>query len=102
MLFGISREDDNWDVCVHKAVLALICTLVYRPIVNHEHPDHPIAVNSILANYVQSMGHSSFTTTYTTPSRNVNTCVTNQTFKVGLFGLFICNQKIVWIFYQTV
>ncbi|CAH8841961.1 unnamed protein product [Trichobilharzia szidati] len=51
MLFSIYREDDNWDVSVHKAVLAFICTLVYRPVVEHEHPDQPIAVTGLLSNF---------------------------------------------------
>ncbi|CAH8611913.1 unnamed protein product [Dicrocoelium dendriticum] len=49
MLFSISREDDGWDVGVHKSILAFVCTLVYRPIVEHEHPDNPIPVTRVLA-----------------------------------------------------
>ncbi|TNN08815.1 DDB1- and CUL4-associated factor 1 [Schistosoma japonicum] len=51
MLFSFSREDENWDVSVHKAILAFICTLVYRPVVEHEHPDQPIAVTGLLSNF---------------------------------------------------
>ncbi|CAH8518191.1 hypothetical protein MS3_00006654 [Schistosoma haematobium] len=54
MLFSISREDDNWDVSVHKAVLAFICTLVYRPVVEHEHPDQPISVTGLLSNFTSA------------------------------------------------
>ncbi|KAA3676334.1 uncharacterized protein DEA37_0009134 [Paragonimus westermani] len=49
MLFSISREDDGWDVAVHKSILAFVCTLVYRPIVEHEHPDNPIPATRVLA-----------------------------------------------------
>ncbi|KAG5451598.1 DDB1- and CUL4-associated factor 1 [Clonorchis sinensis] len=51
MLFSISREDDGWDVAVHKAVLAFVCTLVYRPIAEHEHPDNPIPATRVLVQF---------------------------------------------------
>ncbi|OON18521.1 LisH [Opisthorchis viverrini] len=47
----ISREDDGWDVAVHKAVLAFVCTLVYRPITEHEHPDNPIPATRVLVQF---------------------------------------------------
>uniref|UniRef100_A0A183B775 LisH domain-containing protein n=1 Tax=Echinostoma caproni TaxID=27848 RepID=A0A183B775_9TREM len=59
MLFSISREDDGWDVAVHKSVLAFICTLVYRPITEHEHPDNPIPATSVLSQIPGSIGSSS-------------------------------------------
>ncbi|THD20911.1 HIV-1 Vpr-binding protein [Fasciola hepatica] len=56
MLFSISREDDGWDVAVHKSVLAFICTLVYRPITEHEHPDNPIPATTVLSQLPGSIG----------------------------------------------
>ncbi|CAL8080772.1 unnamed protein product [Calicophoron daubneyi] len=56
MLFSMSREDDGWDVAVHKAVLGLICTLVYRPIVEHEHPDNPVLAASVLNSQTANVG----------------------------------------------
>ncbi|CAH8520776.1 unnamed protein product [Heterobilharzia americana] len=74
MLFSISREDDNWDVSVHKAVLAFICTLVYRPVVEHEHPDQPIAVTGLLSNFTSlpnsNMGNNVAAPSSPPPPRN--------------------------------
>ncbi|VDN14890.1 unnamed protein product [Dibothriocephalus latus] len=49
MLFTLPRDDDNWDVGVQKAILSFICTLVYRPISDREHPDQPVLASSVLS-----------------------------------------------------
>uniref|UniRef100_A0A0V0J861 Protein VPRBP n=1 Tax=Schistocephalus solidus TaxID=70667 RepID=A0A0V0J861_SCHSO len=49
MLFTLPRDDDNWDVGVQKAILSFICTLVYRPIDDREHPDQPVLASSVLS-----------------------------------------------------
>ncbi|KAL7063396.1 hypothetical protein AAHC03_01269 [Spirometra sp. Aus1] len=49
MLFTLPRDDDSWDVGVQKAILSFICTLVYRPINEREHPDQPVLASSVLS-----------------------------------------------------
>ncbi|VEL24330.1 unnamed protein product [Protopolystoma xenopodis] len=47
MLFSVCREDEGWDVSVHKSILLLTCSLVCRPIDENEHPDHPIPASTV-------------------------------------------------------
>ncbi|BHF59213.1 hypothetical protein SprV_0100216900 [Sparganum proliferum] len=49
MLFTLPRDDESWDVGVQKAILSFICTLVYRPINEREHPDQPVLASSVLS-----------------------------------------------------
>lgn len=52
MLSTLTREDESWDVAVQKAILSFICTLVYRPIDDREHPDQPVLASSVISTNV--------------------------------------------------